>query len=304
MQWLNINIVTNIFCTVILGLMTAGFVLDPNKRERTTVLFLRLCVLMGALVIVDSVFWVLYGKTGYSLASALAVSAEYILMYCTYVQLLWMLNSMLKPLKKSQQIISWTITVLFGLEAVALIAGLFLGWNMLTDKVSYLFYIVPVFCTAFCVVSAVVSDSLHRGEKLSVALLGLLYLCGYALQAAFPESSVSYMTATLALLSLYIGIYVRRSRQLVEADSELSRKQVSLMISQMQPHFLFNSLTSFVVGYLCVFVGGFSPSFLFILSLLSPLVLSADFCVTLLLRFGVSSTSMPRLRRRAMAASL
>ena len=48
----------------------------------------------------------------------------------------------------------------------------------------------------------------------------------------------------LSLLIIYGNFYVGRSKELILKDAELMEQRAKILISQIQPHFLYNSLTS------------------------------------------------------------
>lgn len=58
-----------------------------------------------------------------------------------------------------------------------------------------------------------------------------------------PES-VSYSSGALSVLLLYANLHVVRTKELADDKLELSESKVKLLISQMQPHFMYNSLNS------------------------------------------------------------
>lgn len=67
---------------------------------------------------------------------------------------------------------------------------------------------------------------------------------------------LSYICFPFELMIIYIGVNLQRDRQLLEQktelalrDAEMTHMKVNLMMSQIQPHFLYNALTS--ISYLC-----------------------------------------------------
>lgn len=58
------------------------------------------------------------------------------------------------------------------------------------------------------------------------------------------------LSSALSALCIYLGVQVNRARQLSEKQLELERSRTQLMLSQIQPHFLFNTLNA--IYDLCV----------------------------------------------------
>lgn len=61
--------------------------------------------------------------------------------------------------------------------------------------------------------------------------------------------AVLYLATTLSALCIYISIQVEQSHKLEQEELELEKKRTAIMLSQIQPHFLYNSLS--VVKGLC-----------------------------------------------------
>lgn len=54
----------------------------------------------------------------------------------------------------------------------------------------------------------------------------------------------AYMASTLSTLLLYTNTHLSSIRDNIETENELQKSQMQLMVSQIQPHFLYNSLNS------------------------------------------------------------
>ena len=58
-----------------------------------------------------------------------------------------------------------------------------------------------------------------------------------------------YLATTLSFIIIYIYIDLEKEMRIKEKDAEITRANVSIMLSQIQPHFLFNTLTA--ISQLC-----------------------------------------------------
>lgn len=58
-----------------------------------------------------------------------------------------------------------------------------------------------------------------------------------------------YPTVAISLLLLYVANHQKQEKLLIKKELELSESQVKIMVSQIQPHFLYNSLNS--IYHLC-----------------------------------------------------
>lgn len=63
------------------------------------------------------------------------------------------------------------------------------------------------------------------------------------------EVTILGLGATLTLLLVFVNVQLQRDRRLKEQDKELAEKKIAIMLSQIQPHFLYNILGS--IEWLC-----------------------------------------------------
>ena len=91
----------------------------------------------------------------------------------------------------------------------------------------------------------------HLGLRAALALLSyiLIPLLGQAVQAVFRGVATLNPAVMLALLAVYFNMQVDMEVQYEKDRQELARAQTLLMLSQIQPHFLYNVLT--VIRRLC-----------------------------------------------------
>lgn len=97
---------------------------------------------------------------------------------------------------------------------------------------------------------------LLNSKKLKLAdTLVLLSYCVFPVIAMIVQIAVYgitllYLATTLSMLIIYIYIQGQQRRLLKEKEAELLESKTALMISQIQPHFLYNALNT--IQYLCV----------------------------------------------------
>lgn len=69
-------------------------------------------------------------------------------------------------------------------------------------------------------------------------------------QFTCPDVTVIYIATTFAILLIYMRVYIDQRRELKGKEFELAQMKISIMLSQIQPHFLYNALNS--IQMLCI----------------------------------------------------
>ena len=67
--------------------------------------------------------------------------------------------------------------------------------------------------------------------------------------SSFLPISLLSFSAVFSVFIIYINLYTEQNKTLIETESRLLDTKVKLMMSQIQPHFLYNALSS--ISYLC-----------------------------------------------------
>lgn len=99
------------------------------------------------------------------------------------------------------------------------------------------------------VVMALCWKDLPQEEGRAVLLYLLLPMAMIGVSLVYEEMSLLGMGTTLTLMLVFVNVQLQRDRRLREQDKELAQKKIAIMLSQIQPHFLFNILGS--IEWLC-----------------------------------------------------
>lgn len=106
---------------------------------------------------------------------------------------------------------------------------------------------------AIVILSSIVMIIVQKGIKKSEKIILLTYtvfpIIGIVIQNQFYGLSVIFPCVLLSVVLIYNSIHLQRNTLITMQKSELSKQNVALMISQIQPHFLYNSLTT--IANLC-----------------------------------------------------
>lgn len=83
-----------------------------------------------------------------------------------------------------------------------------------------------------------------RKELVSILCYIILPLAGQILQAAFYGLAAINVMTTIALLLVNINVQSEQELAAKRAEKELAELRIDVMLSQIRPHFLYNSLTA------------------------------------------------------------
>ncbi len=94
---------------------------------------------------------------------------------------------------------------------------------------------------------------LKAREWLALLLHSTLPIAFYLLEVILPNVYLAASGASLTLFLIYVNLQVELKATLKVQEMELTNARISVMLSQIQPHFLYNSLAS--IEYMCVVDG-------------------------------------------------
>ena len=93
-------------------------------------------------------------------------------------------------------------------------------------------------------VTAVASKKLNPKEKIAFALYCVLPFIAIILQNAFKGYAIAYASIIVAIEVLFLFIGVEKNFQISMQKEKIKDAQINIMLSQIQPHFVYNSLSA------------------------------------------------------------
>ncbi len=100
-----------------------------------------------------------------------------------------------------------------------------------------------VVLTAVFIIS-VFNKKLNVREKIAFSSYCILPLIATILQNIFAGYAITYATIILAVEILFFFVNVQKNIDLLQEEEKNQEAQVKLMLSQIQPHFMYNSLSA------------------------------------------------------------
>lgn len=91
---------------------------------------------------------------------------------------------------------------------------------------------------------AILNKKLKLREKAAFSIYCLLPLAAIVIQNLMPGYAIAYLSIIVAIEILFVFINVEKNMQLALEEEKLKDVQVRMMLSQIQPHFVYNALSS------------------------------------------------------------
>lgn len=93
------------------------------------------------------------------------------------------------------------------------------------------------------------AKKLDKGTAVGMYLFVALPLCTVAFIELLGTPTLLFAAITVSYMTMYISIHVRQEHSMLTKEADNEKMHTELIMSQIQPHFIFNSLTT--IKYLC-----------------------------------------------------
>ena len=153
--------------------------------------------------------------------------------------------------KKTRDNLSLINYLLFGafiiLDIVNIFTGIFFtasGGEYVRSKTMIISqgYQFIIFAVVFVVTS--INKKLIFLEKIAFGIYCLIPLVAIVLQNAFKGYAIAYLSVIVAIEILFLILIVQKNMQIADEQEKIKEARIRVMMSQIQPHFVYNSLSS------------------------------------------------------------
>ena len=272
----NMNLLSagvELFAAAVIAILLLGCRMECRYRDKTNRLFVAVLVIQMSILIGDAVIWILLnepapGRIPLVKLLTLVTDLMTVVLTAVYSHLLTHYVSRKKPVSfLFPQVVTIVCAVAVVIWSVCLFNDLYIWYDADGDQhegpVYVLIWLLGALLMIACVLYALWHRrTLGRGDTWVLCSYGLFPIIGYLLEPYWPVTPL-LLAATLSLLLMYVVIHSQQTRRAMEQrvqladmetelarrETELSKSRVNIMLSQIQPHFLFNALTS--ISVLC-----------------------------------------------------
>jgi len=245
---------------VIALVIIISLVAERDSRDRLSRAFLYLLICNGAGLIFDAPFWLLVGRLeGYAgVIVRVSVFATFTIGY-VFVPLI--INYTMTLIRQTKTVSNRLVHISATVCAAAILSVVISLFNHMyyhfDEYNNYFRGPLFVFSQAILIFFTVVNAAVIIRYRKALGVKNTVYLLSYTGMvsiALIVEKFVNGLTlvgiaTTFSLFAIYVGIQRKQNRLLKERELELAESRITAMLSQIKPHFLYNSLT--VIRHLC-----------------------------------------------------
>ncbi len=241
--------------SIVLSLIPVVYLLGGSRyRQRLNQYFLGVCISNILMVIGDLADWIIRDATAPSMK--MVVSLFSMLFYVASAFVLYFFGryiiEYLKITDRAKKGYLAAVTVVCGIQVLFAVISPFTGAFFYVTDAGYqrgeLFLIsqlVPLFCyILFTVLVILYRKRLAWREVVFFLLYIFVPLGGGATQMFLRGVAVVNIGVALALLFILVNIQFEHELLIKRQEKELTEERMDIMLSQIQPHFLYNSLTA------------------------------------------------------------
>ena len=233
-----------------------------DRKSTLNRLFMRIVLCNIAALFCDAVAWFFDGNV--SMSGFVIVRVAKFSSYSFAFFLIPLLTDYIVELINRNVKISRTIVnVMYLICSIIVSLGVLSQWNNMyyyfDENNRYqardLFWLSQVFALLLLAIDTAIIlrywKSLIRSDAfflLSYSVFPLLAMIIHVI--TFTQLEYIHIAATLSIVAIYGGIQARQAKLLKDRELELTESRIAIMLSQIQPHFLYNSLVA--IKHLCL----------------------------------------------------
>ncbi|MCQ2079854.1 MAG: histidine kinase [archaeon] len=228
-----------------------GSILIDKKGSGDENSFLILIFLECLILFCDSTNWIVDGDPAHSNALWLSNIGLFVIILLI-IGAFW--NNIQKDLalpERARRIVDVIIVAMIIVGSVNTCLTCVTGWVFTIDDAGFyqrgdliIAGNVPALVMMLAIMASILAYGTSTRRKVTAIGYTIIPIVATILQLFFYGISFLYTSLIVCLLLIYSNIYVSRGRDGLLREKELTEKRFQVMYSQIQPHFLYNSLTS------------------------------------------------------------
>lgn len=250
-----LNIALDAYSALLCLILGAYVLISGDRRDRANRCFAGICACNAAMALGDLVSWAFAAPLG--AAEHAVMLAGTFLFYAAPAPLFLCFTGYIVAFLSKRTVVSRNYfrlsVILFSLYMAGCVASLFNGMFFSVDAASGyargpLFWLAQVVPIALHLRNAWIVVRYHAclapKELAGFASYIALPIVAEVVQVAWYGVALMNTAVALAILLVFLSIQSERKALLARREQELAEARADIMLSQIQPHFLYNTLTA------------------------------------------------------------
>ena len=250
-----------LFAAIVTAMMLFGYLLERKKSAKNSRLFAWCLAVNTAMLLSDAPIWVLLANPSPERVIPIKILSFFsAAFFCAIISLYaYCLTEHISERKKISYNYAHVITAFCGVALLLYFINIFNGMYIYydetgLDKTGTMFFLsqaISIILPAMTMILALKHHGVLGWRKTwTMVLFGAIPVLSILLQFYWAITPV-YLAVTVSLVLVYMLIRVEQAGRSANIEKELIKKELALsesnnalVLSQIQPHFLYNALTS------------------------------------------------------------
>ncbi len=223
-----------------------------HRIARSSVLFMMMTMLICILLYCEYYKFLYDGRSDYYVILEIVNYYIYILMYIILLNHWIYLKQQLDQENSKYNLAEFAYYACFFAGIALLIVNQFTGMMFSVDRVSGLYvygdyrFLMGVAPVLMLCINAVCAHYFYKDKKRRNILYAysIMFIVAIMMRLFVTEPWSIAIFLLFATFLIHGGFYVERGQEITRKDAEIVEQNVTMMISQIQPYFLYNSLNS------------------------------------------------------------
>ena len=244
----HVNIALNLTGLFIVLLIFVGCIGEKIKQKRGSNYFLTLLAAIALALVADSVSWIGEGQPHLSTLTLISNTVASCLGQVVIINFMEYLCESLYENSKTAILILRVFRGLCLISILYLVGNIPGGYAYVVDDLgcyvagentllTILYLLFPLLSFLVLALMALFANRTPVGNRISFVSYTILPAVCIVWDEFSPGIALTYVSLAISALSMYTGIFIRR-------QDEYDRQEKALMLSQINPHFTYNTLTA------------------------------------------------------------
>ncbi len=259
-----LNVCMFVFAALVTLFLLVGAITDSNRKSPFMSSFIILLIANTCMQLGEAGIWLFEGSPENIVLLKLSATVSLVFSYVLIPAYAHCMVEFVRERKKISTLPTYMISAICGIYILLSIISLFNGILFSFDENGYFVEgKMYVLVRAFDLISIIIEMMLLLSYRKILTLREILFLLSFSVLPLlsmtlqmFWEPAPQYMAVTLSLIAIYVLFHGETTRQLAEKKMQLAQQEmlltenrIAIMLSQIQPHFVHNMLTT--IMYMC-----------------------------------------------------